>query len=200
VSVEATHAAVPSTRRRDPMPASLLGVILFVASECVFFAALFGAYFTIRAQAPTWPPEGFTAEHIKAWPIPAIATSLLVLSSVTMQFAVWAIRRGDRATMMRFLKITLILGGIFLAAQGYDYATLGFSIHDTVFGTTFFTMTGFHGAHVAGGLVFIYLMLARGWSGQLTREDHTGLEAAAIYWHFVDVVWIGLFATLYLLK
>ena len=77
---------------------------------------------------------------------------------------------------------------------------LGFSIHDTAFGTTFFTMTGFHGAHVAGGVVFIYLMLARGWSGQLTKEDHTGLEAAAIYWHFVDIVWIGLFCTLYLLK
>ena len=198
MSVEATHAAVPA-KRHDPLPASLLGVILFVASECVFFAALFGAYFTIRAQAIEWPPKGIE-EGLEAWPVPAIATSLLLLSSVTMQFAIWAIRRGDRATMMRFLKITLILGGIFLAGQAYDYATLGFSIHDTVFGTTFFTMTGFHGAHVAGGLVFIYLMLARGWSGQLTQADHTGLEAAAIYWHFVDIVWVGLFATLYILK
>ncbi len=200
MSVEATHAAVPSTRRRDPMPASLLGVILFVASECVFFAALFGAYFTIRSNAGNdWPPAGIS-EGLKAWPLPAIATTFLVLSSVTMQFAIWAIRRGDRPTMLRFLKITLVLGMVFLGMQAYDYATLGFSIHDTVFGTTFFTMTGFHGAHVAGGVVFIYLMLARGWSGQLTKEDHTGLEAAAIYWHFVDIVWIGLFCTLYLLK
>src|SRR3954468_17000510 len=200
MSVVATHAAVPA-RRRDPMPASLLGVILFVASECVFFAALFGAYFTIRSHATEWPPPSpKITEGLKAWPLPTIATTFLILSSVTMQYSIWAIRRGDRATMMRFLKITLVLGGIFLAMQGYDYATLGFSIHDTVFGTTFFTMTGFHGAHVAGGLVFIYLMLARGWSGQLTREDHTGLEAAAIYWHFVDIVWLGLFATLYLLK
>jgi cytochrome c oxidase subunit 3 len=200
VSVEAAHApAAPAARRVDPMPASLLGVILFVASECVFFAALFGAYFTIRAGVTPWPPQGI-AEGLKAWPIPAIATSLLLLSSVTMQFSIWAIRRGDRATMLRFLKLTLLLGAIFLGMQGYDYATLGFSIHDTVFGTTFFTMTGFHGAHVAGGLVFIYLMLARGWSGQLTREDHTGLEAAAVYWHFVDIVWVGLFSTLYLLK
>ena len=200
MSVEATHAAVPHTRRKDPMPASLLGVILFVASECVFFAALFGAYFTIRSNAgANWPPAGIE-EGLKAWPISAIATSLLILSSFTMQFAIWAIRRGDRATMLRFLKITLVLGAIFLGMQAYDYSTLGFSIHDTVFGTTFFTMTGFHGAHVAGGLVFIYLMLARGWSGQLTKEDHTGLEAAAIYWHFVDIVWIGLFTTLYILK
>ncbi|HEY7281468.1 MAG TPA: heme-copper oxidase subunit III [Actinomycetota bacterium] len=200
MSVEATHAAVPTARRRDPMPASLLGVILFVASECVFFAALFGAYFTIRSNAGSdWPPAGIS-EGLHAWPLPAIATTFLVLSSVTMQFAIWAIRRGDRATMLRFLKITLVLGCVFLGMQAYDYATLGFSIHDTVFGTTFFTMTGFHGAHVAGGVVFIYLMLARGWSGQITREDHTGLEAAAIYWHFVDIVWIGLFCTLYLLK
>jgi heme/copper-type cytochrome/quinol oxidase subunit 3 len=197
VSTEATHAAVP-VRRHDPMPAPLLGVILFVASECVFFAALFGAYFTIRAQATEWPPAGI--EGLEPWPVPAIATALLLLSSVTMQFALSAIARGDKATMMRFLKITLLLGAIFLGAQAYDYATLPFTIHDTVFGTTFFTMTGFHGAHVAGGLVFIYLMLARGWSGQITREDHTHLEGAAIYWHFVDIVWIGLFATLYLLK
>src|SRR5690349_895974 len=98
MSVEATHAAVPSVRRRDPMPASLLGVILFVASECVFFAALFGAYFTVRSNAGSdWPPAGIS-EGLHAWPLPAIATTFLVLSSVTMQFAIWAIRRGDRPT------------------------------------------------------------------------------------------------------
>jgi cytochrome c oxidase subunit III len=185
--------------RRDPMPPALFGVILFVASECVFFAALFGAYFTVRAQAKVWPPKGIE-EGLHALPLPLIATTILVLSSFTMQFAVQAIRMGDRRTMMRLLKITLVMGATFLGMQGYDYATLGFSIHDTVFGTTFFTMTGFHGAHVAGGLVFIYLMLARGWAGQLTRDNHYALEAAAIYWHFVDVVWIGLFSTLYILK
>ena len=185
--------------RRDPMPPALLGVILFVASECVFFAALFGAYFTVRAQAAVWPPPGIE-EGLKALPLPAIATAFLITSSFTMQAAIFAIRRGDQRTMMRMLKITLLLGAVFLGMQGYDYATLGFSIHDTVYGTTFFTMTGFHGAHVAGGLVFIYLMLARGWSGQLTRENHYALEGAAIYWHFVDIVWIGLFTTLYIVK
>jgi cytochrome c oxidase subunit III len=193
-------AAVAHARRRDPMPSSLLGVILFVASECVFFAALFGAYFTVRAQASgldqPWPPEGLELEV----PLPAISTAFLLLSSVTMQLGVWAIRRGDRAGMMRWLKLTLVLGVIFLVGQGYDYTTLGFSIRDTVYGTAFFTMTGFHGAHVFGGLVFIYLVLARGWAGQLTRENHTALEASAIYWHFVDIVWVGLFTTLYLLK
>jgi cytochrome c oxidase subunit III len=185
--------------RRDPMPPALLGVILFVASECVFFAALFGAYFTVRAQAPVWPPQGIS-EGLHAWPLPAIATMFLITSSFTMQAAIFAVRRGDQRTMMRMLKITLLLGAVFLGMQGYDYATLGFSIHDTVYGTTFFTMTGFHGAHVAGGLVFIYLMLARGWAGQLTKDNHYALEGAAIYWHFVDIVWIGLFCTLYILK
>jgi len=185
--------------RRDPMPPALLGVILFVASECVFFAALFGAYFTVRAQATVWPPKGIS-EGLHPLPLPAIATGMLVLSSFTMQLAVQAIRMGDRRTMLRFLQLTLLLGAIFLGMQGYDYAHLGFSIHDTVFGTTFFTMTGFHGAHVAGGLVFIYLMLARGWGGQITKENHYALEACAIYWHFVDIVWLGLFSTLYILK
>ena len=185
--------------RRDPMPPALLGVILFVASECVFFAALFGAYFTVRAQATVWPPVGIE-EGLKAWPLPAIATTFLILSSFTMQAAIFAIRRGDQHTMMRMLRVTLVLGAVFLGMQAYDYATLGFSIHDTVFGTTFFTMTGFHGAHVAGGLVFIYLMMARGWAGQLTKDNHYALEGAAIYWHFVDIVWIGLFSVLYLLK
>ena len=177
----------------------ILGMVLFVASEAMFFAALFGAYFTVRAQASVWPPKGIS-EGLHPLPLPAIATSMLILSSFTMQFAVQAIRMGDRRTMMRLLKVTLFLGALFLGMQGYDYGTLGFSIHDTVFGTTFFTMTGFHGAHVAGGLVFIYLMLARGWGGQLTRENHYALEACAIYWHFVDIVWIGLFSTLYILK
>jgi cytochrome c oxidase subunit 3 len=190
-------AAAGAVRRQDPMPPALLGVILFVASECIFFAALFGAYFTVRAQATVWPPKGIEGLEV---PLPAISTTMLVLSSVTMQFAIWAIRRGDRRSMMRFLKLTLVLGAVFLGGQAYDYSTLGFSIHDTVYGTTFFTMTGFHGAHVFGGLVFIYLMLSRGWQGQLTRENHTALEGCAIYWHFVDIVWLGLFTTLYLLK
>ena len=184
--------------RRDPMPPALLGVILFVASECVFFAALFGAYFTVRGQANVWPPKGL--EGLEPLPIPGIATAILILSSFTMQFAISAIRNGDQRTMMRMLRLTLVLGAVFLLMQGYDYATLGFSIHDTVYGTTFFTMTGFHGAHVFGGVVFIYLMLARGWSGQLTKENHYALEGCAIYWHFVDIVWIGLFSTLYILK
>jgi len=198
MAVSEAAAPVAAERpRRDPMPPSLLGVILFVASECVFFAALFGAYFTVRAIAPVWPPKGIEGLEIA---LPAVSTTMLILSSVTMQFAVWAIRRGDRRTMLRFLKLTLLLGSVFLLGQAYDYSQLGFSIHDTVYGTTFFTMTGFHGAHVFGGLVFIYLMLARGWQGQITREDHTALEGCAIYWHFVDIVWIGLFTTLYILK
>src|SRR5947208_16646344 len=107
MSVEApVPTGVVPEARRDPMPPALLGVILFVASECVFFAALFGAYFTVRAGADTWPPAvlgGKPIAGLEAWPISAIATSLLVLSSVMMQFSVWAFRRGDRATMLRFL-------------------------------------------------------------------------------------------------
>src|SRR5438552_13646033 len=96
---ETAHPAPAARVRRDPMPPALLGVILFVASECVFFAALFGAYFTVRAQAPVWPPAGIE-EGLKALPLPAIATAFLITSSFTMQAAIFAIRRGDQRTMM----------------------------------------------------------------------------------------------------
>ena len=182
--------------RRDAMPPSLLGVILFVASECVFFAALFGAYFTVRANAPVWPPKGISGLEI---PLPAISTTMLVLSSVTMQLAVWAIRRGDRRTMMRFLKLTLLLGGVFLAGQAYDYSQLGFGLTDGTFGTTFFTLTGFHGAHVLGGTIMLSVILYRAMAGQFSARHHDAVEATSIYWHFVDVVWIALFSTLYIL-
>src|SRR5919206_857606 len=98
------ESSVAPTTRPDPMPSALLGVILFVASECVFFAALFGAYFTVRAQARVWPPKGIE-EGLHALPLPLIATTILVLSSFTMQFGVMAIRMGDRRTMMRMLQI-----------------------------------------------------------------------------------------------
>src|SRR5947208_13979220 len=156
MSAQPEPTGVIAEARRDPMPPALLGVILFVASECIFFAALFGAYFTVRAQATVWPPQGIKGLEL---PLPSVSTSMLVLSSVTMQFAVWAIRRGDRATMLRFLKLTLLLGSLFLGGQLYDYSQLGFSVRDAVYGTTFFTMTAFHGAHVAGALVVVDLVL-----------------------------------------
>ena len=188
---------------------AFLGMLLFIGSEVMFFAGLFAAYFNARAAAqPNWPPDGL--EHIidpfPAGPIPwlpVIATIVLVLSSVTMQIALWRIRKGDRTGMNRALALTLIMGIAFLGAQAFDYVTLldeGFGINSGVYGTLFYTMTGFHGAHVFGGVIGIAVVLLRGVAGQFSAKHHIAVEAVSAYWHFVDVVWIVLFLTLYFLK
>src|SRR6266511_6418280 len=188
-------------QRPGGISSSLLGMVLFIASEVMFFGGLFGAYFTIRAASSTWPPEG-TAELDARYA--ALLTTVLVTSSVFMQLAVYAIRRGDQRWLVRWLGVTLALGFIFLCMQGYDYYTLGvhedFRLSSGVFGSLFYTMTGFHGAHVFGGAAFISIVLLRARSGQFTARYHDTVEMASYYWHFVDVVWVGLFITLYLLN
>jgi cytochrome c oxidase subunit III len=182
---------------------ALLGMLLFIGSEVMFFAGLFAAYFNARAQAPLWPPEGF--EHvIEPNLLVVTATTILVISSFTMQWAIWRIRKGDRTGMNRALIVTLVLGVLFLGMQAYDYYELlthhQFGINTGVYGTLFYTLTGFHGAHVFGGVVGISIVLLRGLAGQFSARHHVAVEAVSAYWHFVDVVWIALFFTLYFLK
>jgi cytochrome c oxidase subunit 3 len=179
---------------------SLLGMVLFIASEVMFFGGLFGAYFTIRSSATQWPPEG--TPHLETW-YAAVLTTILVASSVTMQFGVWAIRRNDQRKLILWLAASLLLGVVFLAGQANEYRTLieeGMTLSSGVFGSTFYTLTGFHGAHVAGGAAFILIVLLRARSGQFTARYHDTVEMASYYWHFVDVVWLGLFSTIYLLR
>jgi cytochrome c oxidase subunit 3 len=180
-------------------------MILFICSEVMFFSGLFAAYFSVRASSPRWPPltdneflnERFNL-HAEPW-FGLVLTIILVTSSFTCQFAVWAIRRDDRAGFIRNIGVTLVLGIVFLIGQAYDYSTLGFGISDTPFGTTFYTLTGFHGAHVFGGAVMLSVVLYRGLAGQFSARHHDAVEATSLYWHFVDVVWIALFSTLYIL-
>ena len=182
---------------------ALLGMLLFIGSEVMFFAGLFAAYFNVRAATPAWPP-GEAAEFIDPVLLPIFVTIILVASSFTMQYAVSGIRRGNRTAMNRALIVTLLLGVIFLILQVYDYIELvshhGFGINSGIYGTLFYTMTGFHGAHVFGGVVGISVILLRGLQGQFSARHHVAVEAVSAYWHFVDVVWIALFATIYLLK
>lgn len=181
------------------MPTALVGMLLFIASEVMFFGGLFATYFNARAAfAPgTWgPPPG---GHLDM-PLAAVLTVVLVSSSFTMQFGVWAIRRGDTGGLKLWTAITLGLGVLFLAGQLYDYSELGFGIADGAYGTTFYTLTGFHGAHVFGGAVGLAIVLARTLRGQFSARNHVAVEAISMYWHFVDVVWIGVFSTIYLLR
>jgi cytochrome c oxidase subunit III len=196
--VPSESVAVDHTPRG--IPASLLGMILFVSSEIMFFGGFFGAYFDIRAAHAVWPPPLPPIKPLEIWPVATILTVLLVTSSFTMQAGFFAIRRGDRRGLIRWLKVTLALGAAFLLLQLFDYSQLGFGIRDGIFATFFYTMTGFHFAHVFGGAIFLYLILLQAYKGDFSETDYTGVEAATIYWHFVDVVWIGLYCTYYILK
>jgi cytochrome c oxidase subunit III len=192
----------PAEEHHKPggISSSLLGMVLFIASEVMFFGGLFGAYFTIRSAAPEWPPPD--NPHLSA-AYAAVLTAILVSSSVTMQFGVWAIRRNNQRRLILWLAVSLVLGATFLALQALEYANLieeGMTLSSGVFGSTFYTLTGFHGAHVAGGAAFILIVLLRARSGQFTARYHDTVEMASYYWHFVDVVWIGLFSTIYLLQ
>ena len=180
------------------MPTALVGMLLFIASEVMFFGGLFAAYFNARASVTgEWhPPAG---GHLDL-PLAAVLTAILVASSFTMQFGVWAIRRGDQGKLRLWTMITLGLGILFLAGQLYDYSQLGFGVSDGVFGTVFYTLTGFHGAHVFGGVVGLTIVLARATRGQFSGRNHVAVEAVSMYWHFVDVVWIFVFSTIYLLR
>jgi cytochrome c oxidase subunit 3 len=196
-----TLATTPETAveggRPSGMSMPLLGMVLFIASEVMFFGGLFGAYFSLRADAKVWPPAGLERLHAT---LPAIFTVVLVLSSVTLQLGVLAIRRGNAKALVRWTLLTIILGAVFLCGQIYDYSTLEFTIRDGIYGTTFFTLTGFHGAHVFAGLVYLCIMLVRSGTGQFTKHSHAAVEGASLYWHFVDVVWIVLFSILYILR
>ena len=189
--------------RRGGMDAALLGMMLFIASEVMFFAALFAAYFNTRATLPIFPPEGYE-DILQPIPVPLIATAILLLSSLTMQWGTGRIRKGDRTGLNRAVAVTLVLGVIFLAIQLYDYYELisveQFGIDSGVYGTLFYTMTGFHGAHVLGGVIGLAVILSRGMAGQFSQRHHVAVEAVHYYWHFVDVVWVLLFLTLYVIK
>ena len=186
----------------------VLGMLLFITSEVMFFAGLFAAYFSTRANfvdpsthVKQWPPAAF-AEILNPFSLILVATVILILSSVTCQMAVWAIRRDDRRGFLRNIGMTFILGIAFLLLQAYDYSILfgeGMKMGSGPFGTTYFTLTGFHGAHVFGGVIMLGVMLYRGMSGQFSARHHDAVEAASLYWHFVDVVWIILFSILYFL-
>jgi cytochrome c oxidase subunit 3 len=195
-----TAHAVTSGHDEDASAARsnmLLAVKLAILSEVMLFGALFAAYFVIRGESSGWPPSG----HLERPELllPGLNSILLISSSVTMQLAVRAAGVGDRSRILRWLGLTLLLGGIFLVIQGYEFSSNGFGLDAGVFGSTFYILTGFHGAHVLAGLVLIAIVANRARLGLVSAEHHTALEGTSYYWHFVDVVWLFLFSTLYVL-
>jgi cytochrome c oxidase subunit 3 len=219
--VSATAGALSggSTARADPQHAAdlalepqtgtsneSLGMVLFIVSEAVMFGAFFAQYFYNRILSDGWPnraglPAGF--ERVPAFPIPVILTVILVASGFSAHWAQSAIRRNDRDAFQGWLIVTILLGLSFLAGQAYEYTSLivgeGFSISSGIYGSVFFSLTGLHGLHVTAGVIVLTGVLIRAFMGHFSARSHFGVEGAVLYWHFVDVVWLALYVTLYLL-
>jgi cytochrome c oxidase subunit 3 len=193
-----THAAIEPSHEDEAAARGniLLGVKLAILSEVTLFGALFAVYFVMRSESPGWPPPGVERPELL---LPGINTLLLIASSVTMQWAVRSARGQGASHLLRWLGLTLLLGGIFIVVQGYEFATNGFGISNGIFGSTFYILTGFHGAHVLAGLALIAIVANRARLGLVSAEHHTAVEATSYYWHFVDVVWVILFTTVYVL-
>ena len=175
----------------------LLAVKLGILSEVMLFGALFAAYFVIRSESPGWPPVAGLERP--ALLLPGLNMLLLVASSGTMQWTVRSARSGDQSRIARWIRLTLLLGAIFIIIQGYEFATSGFGLDAGTFGSTFYVLTGFHAAHVLAGLGLMAIVVRRTRRGLVSAEHHTIVEATNYYWLFVVAAGVFLFLTLYVL-
>lgn len=177
-----------------------VGVIVWLASELMFFAGLFGIYFTARAvHDGPWPPA---ETHLDMW-YDLVFTVILILSSFTCQFGVWAAERGDVFGLRRWYIISFLMGLTFVLGQSFEFYTMaseGTTLSSSAYGTVFYMTTGFHGLHVIGGLVAFILLIARTKMSKFTPAQATSAIVVSYYWHFVDVIWIALFATIFIIR
>jgi len=178
-----------------------LGMVLFIVSEIMFFFAFFWAFFDASlnpnpAIGGVWPPAFMTV--LDAWKIPFLNTVILLTSGATLTYAHMAIRHGNKKQAYLGLVVTLVLAVYFTSLQYFEYCNAPFSISDSVYGSVFFLITGFHGIHVMIGSIFLFVSLLRLQSDHFSQEHHLGFEFASWYWHFVDVVWIFVFIVIYL--
>jgi cytochrome c oxidase subunit 3 len=178
------------------------GMILFIASEVMFFLAWFWAFFNaalfppvVDAVGGTWPPKGMQVLDPFGWPL--LNTLILLCSGTTVTWAHHALIHGDREGLKKGLWATIALGLLFTSVQAYEYIHAPFGFKDNIYTSTFFMATGFHGFHVIIGTIFLIVCLVRAYQGHFTPRQHFGFEAAAWYWHFVDVVWLFLFIWIY---
>ncbi|GAA2443618.1 heme-copper oxidase subunit III [Streptomyces macrosporus] len=197
-AVDTGHAH-PSVNRPN---LTSVGTIIWLSSELMFFAALFAMYFTLRSV--TGPEYWSEQADILNLPFSAANTTILVLSSLTCQLGVFAAERGDVKRLRLWFVVTFVMGAIFIGGQVFEYTELvheGVSISSGPYGSVFYLTTGFHGLHVTGGLIAFLFVLGRTYAARrFTHHQATAAIVVSYYWHFVDVVWIGLFATIYLIK
>ena len=190
------HHGPPPANQSSRVPASVLGMFLFIASEIMLFGSFFTAYFFVRVvNHVPWPTPPFQLPVFVA----GINTAILVTSSFTMHWALQSIKRGHRAGLQAGLLLKFLLGLVFLLTQAREYTRVGFAPDNGAFGTIFFCLTGLHGAHVFVGLSILLIMTIRAFRGHFSPEHHHGVEIGGIYWHFVDVMWIVVYTTVYIL-
>ncbi|MEA2256669.1 MAG: cytochrome c oxidase subunit [Solirubrobacteraceae bacterium] len=194
---EHDHHGPPPANRSSRVEPQLLGMLLFIISEIMVFGAFFTAYFFIRVvQGDQWfPIEG----HKLPLAVAGFNTAILVSSSFTMHWAQTSIKNGNRNGLKAGMLATFLLGATFLFIQVNEYVHIGFAPHDFAQGSVFYGLTGLHGAHVFVGLTLLAMVTVRAWRGHFTPEHHHGVEVPGIYWHFVDVMWIFVYMTVYVL-
>jgi len=200
------HHGPPAANQSSRIASVTLGMFLFIGTEAMLFGSFFTAYFFVRVVNPgatiitpekwaVWPPLPYEFPVFVA----GINTCILVTSSFTMHWALQSLKRGNRAGMKAGLVLTILMGLAFLLTQMIEYAHVGFNMSDGAFASVFFGLTGLHGAHVLIGLILLTIAATRAFRGHFSPEHHHGLELPGIYWHFVDVMWIVVYVTVYLL-
>src|SRR5256884_2805817 len=193
---EHAHHGPPPANRSSRAEPQTLGMLLFIISEVMVFGAFFTAYFFIRvAQGNPWPAPGTELPVAVA----GVNTAILVSSSLTMHWAQTSIKNGNRFGLRAGILSTLFLGICFLTLQVNEYVHVGFAPHDSAQGSIFYGLTGLHGAHVCIGLILLSMVTIRAFRGHFSAESHRGVEVPGIYWHFVDVMWIIVYTTIYIL-
>jgi cytochrome c oxidase subunit III len=194
---EEHHHGPPAANASSAVDPRVLGMLMFIGSEVMLFGSFFTAYFFVRVvnNPPHWPPLGF---HLPVF-VAGVNTAILVTSSFTVHWALTSIKRGTRTGLKAGLVLTFLMGFTFLATQIIEYARIGFAPRDNAFTTIFFNLTGLHGAHVFVGLSILLVTTIRAFRGHYSAEHHHGVELAGIYWHFVDVMWIVVYFTVYII-
>ncbi|HTB69755.1 MAG TPA: heme-copper oxidase subunit III [Solirubrobacteraceae bacterium] len=190
------HHGPPPAHKSSRVEPQLLGMLLFIISEVMVFGAFFTAYFFIRiAQGDPWPASG-TKLPVE---VAGINTAILVSSSFTIHWAEQAIKKGNRFGLKAGMLTTFLLGCTFLFIQINEYANIGFAPQDGAQQTIFYSLTGLHGAHVFIGLLLLLFVTIRSFRGHYSPEEHRGVEVPGIYWHFVDIMWLVVYTTVYIL-
>jgi len=200
------HHGPPVANQSSRIASVTLGMFLFIGTEAMLFGSFFTAYFFVRVVNPgatiitpekwaVWPPLPYEFPVFVA----GINTCILVTSSFTMHWALQSLKRGNRAGLKAGLVLTILMGLAFPLTQMIEYAHVGFNMSDGAFASVFFGLTGLHGAHVLIGLILLTIAATRAFRGHFSPEHHHGLELPGIYWHFVDVMWIVVYVTVYLL-